>query len=552
MSRSNLIITFSLLLLVFGLSAAVHAQEAVSGDLVDTLSGRKAPGKITEQPQADVKAMPFGYNLFQGRFITERENGLNPGYTIQQGDQINLRIWGAATFSDTVVVDAQGNIFIPDVGPIHVAGITNDHLNTFIRNALRQVYTQNVNVYTNLASATPVIVYVTGFVKNPGSYAGVASDSILYFLDRAGGIDHERGSFINISILRNGEVVNNINLYDFLLNGIIPKPQFIDGDTILVKQRGASLTVKGSARNTYNFEIPETGISGETLIKMARPFPNSYYATVVGTRDNEPFSSYIPLDELKKRTFKDGDEITFEVDQFNDTMLIRVEGSHTGQSRFAVPRNTRLKQMLDYIQVDPELSDINAISIKRDSIRIRQTQAIKDSLNRLETAVLSKQPVTTAGADIAVKQAQMITDFVKRAREIKPEGILVVSHDGDISNILLQPNDIITIPDKTNVVQISGEVSVPQALVYRQGLDMNDYINLVGGYTDRADKDKHLIIRRTGEVIPLFKGQKHFKIKPGDEIIAMPKVPSNNVEIAQLVTETMFRIASAAAIFLRL
>ena len=88
--------------------------------------------------------------------------------------------------------------------------------------------------------------------------------------------------------------------------------------------------------------------------------------------------------------------------------------------------------------------------------------------------------------------------------------------------------------------------------MFRSDLDMKGYINLVGGYTERADEDKHLIIRRTGEVIPLYEGQRHFKIKPGDEIIAMPKVPSNNAEIIQLVTETMFRIASAAAIFLKL
>lgn len=536
------------------LSTAIHAQQALSRDIINTLGDRRAPEEILQQQDEDAedRLPPFGNNLFQGRFITEREDGLNPGYIIQQGDQINLRIWGAAEFSEVVTVDAQGNIFIPEVGPIQVAGITNARLNSHIASALQEVYTQNVNVYTNLLSATPVIVFVTGFVNNPGSYAGIASDSVLYFLDRAGGIDYERGSFIDITILRDGEEIDSINLYEFLISGTIPKPQFIDGDTILVKQRGASLMVDGTARNTYNFEIPATGISGEELIKLARPYPNSFYATVIGTRNNAPFSSYIPLDELRSRTYQDGDEITFEIDQFNDTMLIRVEGSHTGQSRFAVPRNTRLKQLLNYIEIDPELSDINSISIRRENIRIRQSKAIQESLSRLEAAVLSKKSVTQAGADIALKEAEMISNFVQRAREIKPEGILVVSHDGDISNILLQPEDIITIPDKTNVVQVSGEVSVPQAMVYKEGADLRDYINMVGGYTERADKDKHLVIRRTGEVVPLFEGQKRFDIKPGDEIIAMPEVPSTSVEIIQLVTETIFRIASAAAIFLRI
>lgn len=552
---TNLIRTIFLMAGI-SLSVIVHSQQMINRDNMDILNGRQAPEEIIEQDEeedeAETQLLPFGHNLFQGRFITEREDGLNPEYIIQQGDQINLRIWGATTFNETVTVDPQGNIFIPEVGPIRVIGITNARLNSHIANAVRGVYTQNVNVYTNLLSATPVIVFVTGFVNNPGSYAGIASDSVLYFLDRAGGIDHERGSFIDIAILRNGEEIDSINLYDFLISGTIPKPQFIDGDTILVKQRGASLAVEGTARNTFNFEIPGEGISGEELIRLSRPYPNSFYATVIGTRNNMPFSSYISFERLRDLTFLDGDKILFEIDQFNDTMLIRVEGSHTGQSRFAVPRNTRLKQILDYIEIDPALSDINAISIRRESIRLRQKQAIKESLNRLETAVLSKQSVTQAGADIALKEAQMISSFVQRARDIEPEGILVVSHDGEITDILLQPDDVITIPDRTNVVQVSGEVSVPQAMVFRDELDMTGYINLVGGYTERADNRKHLVIRRTGEVIPLFEGQRHFSIRPGDEIIAMPKVPSKNVEIIQLVTETMFRIASAAAIFLRI
>ena len=36
--------------------------------------------------------------------------------------------------------------------------------------------------YTNLEGTSPVVVYVTGYVETPGSFAGVSSDSLLYFL----------------------------------------------------------------------------------------------------------------------------------------------------------------------------------------------------------------------------------------------------------------------------------------------------------------------------------------------------------------------------------
>ena len=511
---------------------------------------RTQPGTGLEGGIREPALGPFGANLFRGRFTVEREDGINPDYILQQGDRITVRTWGAITVNESVIVDPQGNIFIPNVGPVHVLGVQNATLNSHIEQAIRRVYRENVSVYTNLEAVTPVSAFVTGFVNNPGSYAGLASDSLLYFLDRAGGIDPERGSFRDIRILRGGKVLEEVDLYDFLISGQISHRQFTDGDTILVGRRGASITVMGAARNTFSFEIPGEGMTGSMVIDLARPRADAFYATFTGTRNDLPFSSYLPLNEMAERTIKDGDQIFFEVDQVHDTMLIRVAGSHLGQSRFAVPQNTRLLEILDHIKVDPQLADIDAISIRRVSIKERQKKAIEESLVRLETAILSKHSVTAEGAAIQVKEAELIGDFVQRARQIEPQGVLVVAHNGGISDILLQPDDVILIPEKSNIVQVSGEVIVPQALVYIEGATLTDYIDRVGGYTARADESKHLVLRRNAEVVPLLNGRTDIVIVPGDEIIALPAIPSNTVEIVQLITETMFRIAGAAAIFI--
>lgn len=539
------------------------AQGAFTGT-VDTASERQAPQAIDrEQLEAELKSQlkrqqqpelpPFGANLFKdGAFTADREDGLNPDYIIQPGDRIGLRIWGAAEVNEVAVVDAQGNIFLPGVGPIPVEGVQNGRLNTHIKNAVQRVFTDNINVYTNLQSTTPVLVYVTGFVNKPGAYAGVASDSMLYFLQRAGGIDHERGSFRDIVIKREGEDIATADLYDFLINGILPRPQFADGDTIVVRRKGDTVTAEGAVRNSFTFEILEESIRGSELINLARPRADATYATVLGTRNKDPFSTYLPLADFRERELRDGDTIMFEVDQVHDTMMVRVEGSHIGQSRFAVPRDTRLRDLLDYIKVDPDLADIDSISIRRESIKQRQKQAIRDSLQRLETSVLGRTAMTPEGASIQATEAELISNFVQRARQVEPEGILVVAKDGRLSNILLQPEDIITIPEKTRVVQVSGEVMVPQALVYQDGNTLRDYIERVGGYTDRADEGRHMIMRRNGEVIPVFDSGRDFPIRPGDEIVTLPEVPSKSVDVIRLVTDIIFKVASSAAVFVRL
>ena len=66
----------------------------------------------------DVVAPPYGANLFAGGYETERTDGLNDNYLIAAGDQINIWLWGAVNYSNVVTVDNQGNIFIPEVGPM--------------------------------------------------------------------------------------------------------------------------------------------------------------------------------------------------------------------------------------------------------------------------------------------------------------------------------------------------------------------------------------------------------------------------------------------------
>jgi protein involved in polysaccharide export with SLBB domain len=85
------------------------------------------------------------------------------------GDQVTVRAWGALAVDLMLPVDAQGNIFIPAVGPVQVKGVSSGELNSVVTRAIKQVYTDNVSVYTNLQGVQPVAIFVTGFVKNRGA-----------------------------------------------------------------------------------------------------------------------------------------------------------------------------------------------------------------------------------------------------------------------------------------------------------------------------------------------------------------------------------------------
>ncbi len=196
--------------------------------------------------------------------------------------------------------------------------------------------------------------------------------------------------------------------------------------------------------------------------------------------------------------------------------------------------------------MDPQLADVNSISLKRQSVAERQRRALNDTLRRLEAAVLSATSQTDEESQIRASEAKLIADFVERAREVEPDGVLVVVNDGHVRDIRLEHEDVITIPERSDVVLVSGEVVVPQAIVYRPGDSADDYIARVGGYTNRADEQQLLVIRRSGEVLR----NERSDIRPGDEIMVMPEVPVKNLQIAKTITEVIFRVMFSAGVFL--
>ncbi|HEX5514252.1 MAG TPA: polysaccharide biosynthesis/export family protein, partial [Gammaproteobacteria bacterium] len=282
-------------------------------------------------PQDDT-IPPFGADLFSGGFRGPRASGLNPAYRILPGDQITVRAWGAVEFDRVLPVDVQGNIFVPYVGPVYVQGVSNSELDARVKAAIREVFTGNVSVYTNLQGVQPVAVFVTGYVEKPGRYAGSPSDSLLYFLDQASGIDKNTGSFRRVRVLRDGKTIAEADLYDFLIHGRLPRPQFEDGDTIVVEQRGPVVTVAGDVAQPYRYELDSDSRLGHQLLELAQLNPGVSHVLHRGVRDTGPFSAYLPLEAFRSDTLRAGDEVYFSADQRADSIVVQIEGSYQGPS----------------------------------------------------------------------------------------------------------------------------------------------------------------------------------------------------------------------------
>jgi len=497
---------------------------------------------LPDEQRADIT--PFGSELFEGGFRGLRSDGLNPDYRVLPGDQITLRLWGSTELERVLPVDAQGNIFIPSVGPTQVEGVTHSQLDAVVKSAVRKVYPNNVNVYTNLQGVQPVAVFVTGFVNKPGRYVAVPSDSVLYLLDQASGINPDLGSYRNITLKRDGEVIADLDLYDFILDGQLQHPQLQDGDTLFVERRGPAITVLGDVGASNIFELHDGPLTGAMLTDIVPLLPGTSHALIRGKRGIEPYSDYLELPGFESAGLADGDEVIFLADQRENNLVVQLEGAYLGRSYYVVPKGTTLHELLNGVAVNPEETAYESLSVRRESVAERQKKALDDSLRRLETTYLGASSSTVEESAIRAREAELISQFVREARQVEPNGRLVVAHESKLVDIRLQDGDIITLPQRTDSILVSGEVYIPQSLVYVPNRTVSDYIQAAGGFSQHADDDHILIARQNGEV----RDAGDVPLRPGDQILVLPKVETKSLQIASTITQILYQIAVATRV----
>jgi protein involved in polysaccharide export with SLBB domain len=404
-----------------------------------------------------------------------------------------------------------------------------------VESASRRIYNEGVQVYATPITTASTRVLVTGPVDQPGSFAGASDDALIVYLQRAGGIDPVRGSYRRIRVLRAGEVIARADLYDFLREGVLPRVSFRTGDAIVVEQQGSIVSVSGDVRAPFTFELAGQTGQGVELMQFARPQPGAPHAAVVGVRDGQPISAYIPLDQFPAFVLMDGDRVQFESDSRPANVLVRVEGAHGGPSVFTEARGTTVAQVLSQVAIDPD-ADMEAIHLRRQSVREAQRQTLNEGLERLERTVLLSPARSPAEAQSRATSLAFVTEYIQRARQVEPLGILALSGQ-DLNQVRVETGDVIVIPRRSQVVTIAGEVNAPQSILAQSGQPVSQYVRAAGGFTQRADRRKVLVFRQDGQL------REGGRAMPGDRILVMSKPDSTLLPFLRDLTQTIFQMA---------
>ncbi len=546
--------------------AAQSADSATAGAiaaalaLTTTASPPPAPAPLpASAPQsadysANLASDVFGANLFTGAFARQGATQFNPDYAVAVGDRIQVRLWGAFDFDATLTVDPKGNLFLPHAGPVQVLGARNQDLQRLVEAAVSRVFRSNVSSYASLAAAQPVRVFVGGFVNRPGLYSGTSMDSLLSYLDQAGGIDLERGSFLTVQIKRGQQLRASVSLYDFLLNGTLPLTQLADGDVIFVAPLQNTVRVTGLAENAKRFEFSDSTRSVADLAKVVKPKAAATHVRVVRNTGATKNTEYYPLAEAASVALKNGDELEFTADKKPGTITVRVEGEHQSAQEYVLPYGTRMATLLQQIQYS-ERSDQDSLQLFRQSVKDRQKLMLQTSLKSLEVAALTARSGTSDEARLRKDEADLILQWVERAKKIEPSGQVVVAQAQSRNELLLESGDILRVPTKDGLVLISGEVLFPNAIAFDQGLSLDDYVRRAGGYTQNADAARLVVAHRDGSFSEAG-GDKGFfsmdngrvAVRAGDEILVLPKIDVKSRQIWKDMSQILFQLAVSAKV----
>lgn len=272
-----------------------------------------------------------------------------PDYVIGPGDELRIRVWGQVNFRADVRVDRSGEIYLPQVGEVHVAGMPFSALDAHLRSAIGRVY-RNFDLTADVGQIRAIQVYLAGEARRPGMYTVSSLSTLVDALFSSGG-PSAAGSFRHIILRRAGAEVTDFDLYSLLVHGDKSKDVPLqNGDVIFIPPVGAQVAITGSVREPALYELRSGDSMGDMLANAGGASVVAAEARISVERIDEHRARYameVAWDKAGLATpLADGDLIrVFSiVPMYQKTVTLR--GNTANQGRFAWHPGMRVSELI--------------------------------------------------------------------------------------------------------------------------------------------------------------------------------------------------------------
>jgi protein involved in polysaccharide export with SLBB domain len=494
-----------------------------------------------EQVVADTvgRTLPvFGQTLFAqppSTFAATNRIQVPGDYVVGPDDELQIRIWGQINADLRVVVDRSGQIYIPRVGQIAVAGVRFSELDQHLKSEILKVF-HNFNLTVGIGRIRSIQVYVVGQARYPGSYT-ISSLSTLVNAIFASGGPTAQGSLRDVQVQRDGKTIAHLDFYELLVKGDKSRDvRLQSGDVMYYPPVGPLVALAGSVNTPAIYEVKH----GATLVEVIEiagglsTVADSNKVTVERIGDGKTRSVLeFPLDEQSRAMeVKDGDivRVLSIVPRFSNAVTLR--GNVVNPGRFPWKPGMRVSNLIPDAQTlltrpywlgRAEMTDGRSTEYPIRDVPIPGRADNSKSPEPGDAAAEDARQATagTQGSDALAQtgrktpNSETLTGDLHRAspeinwsyaiiQRVDPVNLStkLLSFDlgkavleGDAANNLeLKPDDIVTVFSQS-------DVSVPQSLRTRY-VSLEGEVVRAGVYKAEEGELLRDVVKRAGGVTP--------------------------------------------------
>ncbi|GIU12349.1 sugar transporter [Shewanella sp. c952] len=231
-----------------------------------------------EEDAAKTELKRFGYDLFAGEpttFAPVSDVPVPSEYLVGPGDNIKVQLYGKDNKEYDLVINREGVIQFPELGPVNVSGLSFSELRTSLSQRIKK---QMIGIESNITMGElrSIRIFVAGDAYKPGSYTVSSLSTITQALFVAGGVN-EIGSLRNIQVKRNGKLVGSMDLYDLLLRGDASGDvRLRSGDVVFIPSVGGLVSVTGEVRRPAIYELKKHETMAQVIEMAAGVKPGAY------------------------------------------------------------------------------------------------------------------------------------------------------------------------------------------------------------------------------------------------------------------------------------
>lgn len=482
------------------------AQDAAKsgGEAPDTEATRVRPPSRVSGPsqfqrfvqESTGRLLPmYGRDLFDGREAFAADSALPApaDYLLGPGDQVMLQVWGPVDFNTSLTIDRNGQVNLPKVGVVTLAGVAVRDLEKTLQNHLGKVFT-NFQANATLGRLRGIQVYVVGQAQRPGTFHLSSLSTLVNALFASGG-PSANGSMRNIELKRAGKTVSTLDLYDFIARGDKSRDlPLMSGDIIVIPPVGPRVAVTGAFDQAAIYELKSSATSVADILSLGGGVPalaNTQKSLLERiTRESNPprqVQEIVLNEQGLRQSLRDGDVLT----------LLGISPAFanavTLQGTVAAPLRYRWFEGMKILDLIPERDAlITGDYYKRKNLLVQNADLAQVAGSNVLTRIRSI--ADQINWDYAVIER---LDRNKLSIELIPFslGKAVLQRD-PTQNLALQAGDVVTILShndlrlpqdrQTRLVRVEGEVAAPGIYLTLPGETLPQLLQRLGGLTPQA------------------------------------------------------------------